>query len=87
MIREIGKERDGDIVERLSHGETRVRFRTVAAADTPAAMAALLSSYTALLKDNEVHRPVVVAGCNLRLLCIHRRARAGTEARGRKSDL
>ncbi len=65
------KEKDGDIIERLPSGETRVRFRTVSAIDTPAALAELDRLWNELLAGARIHPVIVLAAHNLDFLCIH----------------
>jgi Fic family protein len=65
------KERDGDIIERYPDGRERVRFRTVPAAHTPAAMAELLADWHECLREQSVHPLVALAGFNLDFLCVH----------------
>jgi Fic family protein len=56
------KTTENAIEERLPDGSSRVRFRTVAAADTPAAMDEL---HTAFLRarDSGEHHPLLLLGC------------------------
>jgi len=65
------KERDGDIVERLPGGDTRIRFRTVSATETPSAIDALVAHVGDLLRDGTIHPLVIIAASNLDFLCIH----------------
>ena len=65
------KERDGDIIETYPDGRSRVRFRTVPAADTPAAMAKLVADWEACLREKWTHPLVALAAFNLDFLCIH----------------
>lgn len=64
------KEKDGDIIERLPSGGTRVRFTTVSADQTPAAMKKTFNAYAELIKQHEIHPLLVMAACNLDFLCI-----------------
>ena len=48
-----------------------VRFKTVSAADTPAAMARLVELWTDVNKEQSVHPLITLAGFNLDFLCIH----------------
>ncbi len=64
-------ERDGDIVERYADGRSRVRFRTVSAAETPAAMAALVDGWDRCVKERWVPPLVGLAASNLDFLCVH----------------
>jgi Fic family protein len=65
------KERDGDIIERSPGGETRVRFRTVPAADTPGQMSVLFDLWDRCVRERWVAEPVAIAAHNLDFLCIH----------------
>lgn len=65
------KEKDGDIIERLPNGETRVRFKTVSAQNTHQSMKELVSLHQELAKNNIVHSLLAIAACNLDFLCIH----------------
>jgi len=65
------KEKDGDIIERYPDGSERVRFRTVPAAETPAAMTALILDWQACLDERWVPPLLALAAFNLDFLCIH----------------
>jgi len=65
------KERDNDIIEKFPDGRTRVRFKTVTAADTPAYMAELEQLADRAFKERWVPPLVALAACNLDFLCIH----------------
>ncbi|MDZ7342524.1 MAG: Fic family protein [candidate division KSB1 bacterium] len=65
------KEKNSDIIERLPDGETRVRFKTVSAENTPQAMKSLVALYGELAKTKTVHPLLAIAACNLDFLCIH----------------
>lgn len=65
------KEKDGDIIERYPDGSERVRFRTVSAKQTPAAMDQLIADWRACLEERWVPPPIALAACNLDFLCIH----------------
>ncbi len=65
------KEKDGDIIECLPNGDTRVRFKTVSAENTHQAMKELVSLYGELAKIKVVHPLLAIAACNLDFLCIH----------------
>ena len=65
------KEKDGDIIERYRDGRERVRFRTVPAAQTPAAMLALLADWQTCLDERWVPPLIALAAFNLDFLCIH----------------
>jgi len=65
------KEKDGDIIERLPSGDTRIRFATVTAAETPLMMKKMASMYSDMIKHHEIHPLLAIAACNLDFLCIH----------------
>jgi len=65
------KEKDGDIIERLPNGDTRIRFKTVSAARTASAMKELVSYYKQAMKEEQIHPLILIAACNLDFLCIH----------------
>ena len=65
------KEKDGDIIERYSNGETRVRFRTVSAANTPGCMKSLFDLWSRCTREKWVAELLAVAAYNLDFLCIH----------------
>jgi Fic family protein len=65
------KEKDGDIVEKLHDGGSRVRFKTVAAGNTPACMKELVVLYDDAIKERKVPPLVLLAAFNLDFLCIH----------------
>ena len=65
------KEKDGEIIERLPDGDTRVRFKTVSAENTHQAMKELVSLSGELAKNKVVHPLLSIAACNLDFLCIH----------------
>lgn len=65
------KERDGDIIERYPDGRERVRFKTVRASETPAAVDKLIELWHGCLEERWVHPLVGLAAFNLDFLCIH----------------
>ncbi len=65
------KEKDGDIIERYPDGSERVRFRTVPAKETPAAMAALVEAWSRCQREAWIHPAIALAAFNLDFLCIH----------------
>jgi Fic family protein len=65
------KDKDGDIIERLADGRTRVRFKPTAAKQTPAAMAELLQWWNECLNERWVHPMAAMCAFNLDFLCIH----------------
>ena len=65
------KQRDTDIIERDAMGRQWVRFKTVEAAKTKAAMRALIQLWHRCLEERWVHPLVALASFNLDFLCIH----------------
>ena len=65
------KEKDGDIIEKYSNGTSRVRFRTLSAKETPAAIDALAELWDDLVKDQHIPPMILMAASNLDFLCIH----------------
>lgn len=65
------KERDGDIIERYRDGKERVRFKTVRASETPAAVDELIELWHMCFEERWVHPLVGLAAFNLDFLCIH----------------
>jgi len=65
------KEKDGDIIEKFPDGRSRVRFKTVRAADTPACMKELVELYNDAIKERIIPPLVLLAAFNLDFLCVH----------------
>jgi Fic family protein len=65
------KEKDSDIIEKLPGGGERVRFRTVAPAQTPAFLRESIELWHACLRERWVHPLIALAAFNLDFLCIH----------------
>jgi fido (protein-threonine AMPylation protein) len=65
------KEKNVDIIERLSGGGERVRFKTVEASKTPSFMGKLIESWRDALKEKNIHPLIALAAFNLDFLCIH----------------
>jgi Fic family protein len=65
------KRKDSDIIEKLPDGRVRVRFRTVSARKTPAAMRALVNFWDDSVDERVVPPAVIMAAMNLDFLCIH----------------
>jgi Fic family protein len=65
------KEKDGDIIEKLPDGRSRVRFRTVPSQDTPSCMKDLVEQYDDAVKDHKIPPLVLLVAFNLDFLCIH----------------
>jgi len=65
------KQQDSDIIERLPEGGSRVRFRTVPAAQTPESMQELLNAWHDCMRDRALLPLIAIASFNLDFLCIH----------------
>ncbi|MGH9957368.1 MAG: Fic family protein, partial [Pyrinomonadaceae bacterium] len=65
------KQKDSDIIEKLPDGRTRIRFKTVTARKTPAAMHTLIEQWDESLDERVVHPAIAMAAKNLDFLCIH----------------
>ena len=65
------KNKDGDIIERYTDGSERVRFHTVPARETAAAMALLVAEWHRCLEERQVPALAALAAFNLDFLCIH----------------
>jgi Fic family protein len=65
------KEKDSDIIEKFPDGRSRVRFRTVSAADTATCMNKLIERYNDAILDLKIPSLVLLAAFNLDFLCIH----------------
>jgi Fic family protein len=65
------KRRDSDIIERSPDGRTRVRFRTVPASRTPAAVRETIDQWSLRLEERWTHPLIALAAFNLDFLCIH----------------
>lgn len=65
------KEKNVDIIEKLSGGREHVRFKTVEASQTPAFMAKLVAAWKDSLREKKVHPLIALAAFNLDFLCIH----------------
>lgn len=65
------KAQDIDIIERYADGTSRVRFRTVPAAETPAAMVALCANWQEAMRSDMLRGPVALAAFNFDFLCVH----------------
>jgi Fic family protein len=65
------KEKNVDIVEKLSGGREHIRFKTVEASKTPAFMGKLIEAWHDSLKERNVHPLIALAAFNLDFLCIH----------------
>ena len=65
------KEKDSHIIERLPSGDTRIRFQTIGARQTPFFMKEMIVLYYECLNNSLIHPLVLIAGSNLDFLCIH----------------
>ena len=65
------KDRDVDIVETYPDGRHRVRFETIPAAATPAAMTEMMDLWDRGIREKWVHPFVLMAALNLDFLCVH----------------
>ncbi len=65
------KQKDSDIIEKSPDGRVRVRFRTVSARKTPAAMRGLINSWDESVDERVIHPAIAMAAMNLDFLCIH----------------
>jgi Fic family protein len=65
------KEQDSDIIEKYPDGTSRIRFKTVPAADTAEYMKKLLEMWNRCLREKWVHPMIALAAFNLDFLCIH----------------
>lgn len=65
------KEKESDIIEKFPDGTSRVRFRTVSPAKTPAYMTELIDLWDQCLRERWVHPLLAMAAFNLDFLCIH----------------
>jgi Fic family protein len=65
------KERDVDIIQTYADGRSRVRFKTVPAAQTSAAMAELVELWNRGMREKWAHPLVLAAALNLDFLYIH----------------
>jgi Fic family protein len=65
------KVKDGDIIEKYPDGREHIRFKTVPALQTPAAIRELTKLWNDCLQDARVHPLIALAAFNLDFLCIH----------------
>ena len=65
------KQTDNDIIEVFPDGRREVRFRTVLAGDTPAAMRELVQRWHEILNHRTVQPLIALGAFNLDFLCIH----------------
>src|SRR5829696_3494486 len=59
------KQKDSDIIEKLLDGRVRVRFRTVSARKTPAAVRALVNAWSDNFDERLIHPVIAMAAMNL----------------------
>ena len=67
----VYKEKDVDIIQTYADGRSRVRFKTVPARQTAAAMAEMVELWQRGLKEKWIPPLVLAAALNLDFLCIH----------------
>ena len=65
------KEKDSDIIQHFEDGSSRIRFKTVSAAETPAAMKKLVDLWHQILADHSYPPLIALAAFNFDFLCIH----------------
>jgi Fic family protein len=65
------KDKDVDIIQTYADGRSRVRFKTVAAKQTPKFMGEMVELWERGLREKWVHPLVLLAALNLDFLCIH----------------
>jgi Fic family protein len=65
------KEQDVDIIQTYADGRSRIRFKSVSARQTPAAMAEMVELWQRGLVEKWIHPLALVAALNLDFLCIH----------------
>jgi Fic family protein len=65
------KQKDGDIIEHLPGGGSRIRFRTIPAARTADCMNALFNTWQDCERNSTLLPLVAIASFNLDFLCIH----------------
>jgi Fic family protein len=65
------KEKDVDILQTFADGRSRVRFKTLPAAQTPPAMAEMIELWQRGMREKWVHPLILAAALNLDFLCIH----------------
>lgn len=65
------KDKESDIIETSPDGRTRVRFKTVSAAQTPGYMTELIERWDDCLRERWIHPLIALAAFNLDFLCIH----------------
>jgi Fic family protein len=65
------KGKDGDIIERYPDGTSRIRFKTLPASETAAAIREAISLWEVEITERRIHPLILMAGFNLDFLCIH----------------
>ena len=65
------KKKDVDIIETSPEGRSRIRFKSVPATRTPAAMAELMAYWHDAVEEQRLHPLLALAAFNLDFLCIH----------------
>jgi Fic family protein len=65
------KDKPVDIIERLSNGDQRVRFRSVSPAETPIFTRQLVELWADQIRERNISPLILLAAFNLDFLCIH----------------
>lgn len=65
------KDKPVDIIERLSNGDQRIRFRSVSPDETPVFTRKLVDLWSDLIRERTVSPLILLAAFNLDFLCIH----------------
>ncbi|OVE76019.1 cell filamentation protein Fic [bacterium E08(2017)] len=77
------KMKDNEIIQKMSDGSERVRFKAVTAVETPQAMEAMVSNYSSAIENHEQEPLLIIPLAILDFLCIH----PFTDGNGRVSRL
>ena len=65
------KDKDVDIIQTYADGDSRIRFKTVSARQTPSAMAEMVELWRRGMKEKWIPALALAAALNLDFLCIH----------------
>jgi len=65
------KDKPIDIIERLSNGDQRVRFRSVSPSETPVFTRKLIELWSDQIRERDISPLILLAAFNLDFLCIH----------------
>ena len=65
------KDKNVDIIQKYADGRQRVRFRTVAAADTPKYVPEMIALWRQGIRERWAHPLILLGALNLDFLCIH----------------